>query len=118
MGFGWMGLACLKQLGLGIHLSILFAFLFGLFCLFFISYLFYLIKKLEKKVIVDFSKLVGTTGKSYTSFPANGSGQIEVVFNEKLTVLPAINNSDVEINSFEHIKIVDCRENVLYIEKI
>ena len=118
MGFGWMGLACLKQFALGIHLSILFAFLFGLFCLFFISYLFYLIKKLEKKVVIDFSTLIGSTGKSYTSFPAKGSGQIEVVFNEKLTILPAINNTDLEINAFEQIKVVEFKENVLYIEKI
>ena len=47
-----------------------------------------------------------------------GSGQIEVIFNEKLTVLPAINNSEVEINAFEQIKVVEYKENVLYIEKI
>ena len=85
---------------------------------YYMQILFHLIKKLEKKVVIDFTKLIGVTGKAYTSFPANGSGQIEVIFNEKLTVLPAINNSEVEINSFEHIKVVDYKENVLYIEKI
>lgn len=118
MGFGWMGLACLKHFDLNIYLSVLFAFLFGVFCLFFISYLFYLVKKLEKKVVVDFSKLVNVNGKAYTSFPSRGSGQIEIVFNEKLTVLPAINNSEIEINSFDQIKVVDYKDNVLYIEKI
>ena len=117
MGFGWMGLTCVKQFELTVLMSSVYAVLFGVFLMLLSSYLFFVSKKLNKKIVINFSKSIGTIGKAYSSFEPKSSGQIEIVINEKLTVLPAFNNSDEEIKAFEQIKVVDYKNNVLYIER-
>lgn len=117
MGFGWAGLAAHVNFGLSGIISIIIAFVSGLLFMLFNAYLFYAVKKLDHVVKVDLKELVGKTGNAYTSFEANGNGQIQIEINKRLSIYDAINISDVKINSFEVIKVTKIEDNKIYIEK-
>lgn len=117
MGFGWMGLTCIKVWGLPKYGVIIASIAFGLLIMFLASYMMFLVKKLNKRVIKDLSKAVNTVGKAYTNFLPNGEGQIEINFNEQLSIENAINASQESINAFDSVKVVKYENNKLYIEK-
>lgn len=117
MGFGWIGWACLSQFGMRIRFAFLIALVFGFMMMYFSAWLMFCIKKLNHRVKKDFSKCAGLSGRAYTGFKPNGKGQIEIDFNNQLSIEEAINNSDCEIKSFENIKVVKYENGILYIEK-
>ena len=65
----------------------------------------------------DFSKSVGLSGRAYTSFAPHAKGQIEITFNNQLSIEEAINDTDNEIKSFSNIKVVKYENGILYIEQ-
>ena len=117
MGFGWMGLACIKVWHLGTFLTIAVSVAFGLLLLFTSAWLMFQVKKLNKRVVKDLSKAVNIIGKAYTNFEPKGQGQIEISINEQLSVEEAVNNSDEQIKAFEMIRVIKYENNKLYIEK-
>lgn len=117
MGFGWMGLACIKVWNLSTMLTLIVSVVFGLLLLFLSAWLMFQAKRLNKRVVKDLSKAVGLIGKAYTNFEAKGQGQIEITINEQLSVEEAVNNSDEQIQAFEMVKVVKYENNKLYIEK-
>ena len=117
MGTGWMGTACLNQFEFGIFLSILLAVIFGLVMMFFSAWIMLCIKKLNHQVSIDYSKCVGVKGLAYSFFSPHGKGQIQIEFNEKLSVEEAFNDNDYKIHSFSKIKIVKYENGLLYIEQ-
>ena len=117
MGFGWMGLACIKVWHLNTILTIAISVAFGLLLLFASAWLMFQVKKLNKKVVKDLSKAVGLIGKAYTNFEPNGQGQIEITINEQLSVEEAVNTKEEPIKAFEMVKVVKYENNKLYIEK-
>jgi len=118
MGFGWMGYAGLKQFGMSQIANLLSAFGVGLALLFISAFLMFLTKKLEKNVKKDKSTAMGKVGKAYTSFAPGASGQIEIEVNGQLSIVNALNNTDVQINSFDAVKVVNVADDLLYIEKV
>jgi len=117
MGFGWMGFGGLKQLNLHPLENFIAASVVGIIFMFVSALLMFLTKKLEKKVTKDKTTAIGTVGKAYTSFSPNASGQVEIEICGQLSVVQAINNKDEQINSFDSVKVVDVKGDILYIEK-
>lgn len=117
MGFGWLGLACLKQWGFSLKLTGLCSAGFGLLLMFFSAYLMFLVKKLNHRVVNDYSACIGKIGKAYTAFEPHAEGQIEVDVNGRLSIEKAVNNTDTRIESFEQIQIKDYKDKMFYIEK-
>lgn len=118
MGLGWMGLLLIKQATINPLMMLLISFVSGVLFMFATAYLMFCIKKLNHNVKVDLNDYVGTEGKAYTSINPNTEGQIEVVINEKLVIMPAINISEEKIEAFAPIKIEKVENNKLYIGKI
>lgn len=117
MGFGWMGLTCIKAWHLPAYAVALISIVFGLLMMFLASYVMFLVKKLNKRVVKDLSKAVGLVGRAYTNFSPNGEGQVEISFNEQLSIEEALNTTDEPINAFDQVKIVKYENNRLYVEK-
>ena len=117
MGLGWAGLACLLQFNMNSSLAIVISIVFGLLMMWFSAWLMLCIKKLNHTVKKDFSKCVGLSARAYTKFAPHSKGQIEITFNEQLSIEEAINNSDKEINSFSNVKVVKYENGILYIEQ-
>ena len=117
MGFGWLGLACLQNFELRLRFAVLIAAIFGFVMMYFSAWLMFCIKKLNHRVKKDFSKSIGLCGRAYTSFGAHAKGQIEITFNNQLSVEEAINDTDNEIKAFSNIKIVKYENGILYIEQ-
>ena len=118
MGFGWMGLAGIKQFGMTTPQHLTIAILVGLVFMALTSGLFFWAKKLEKVVKKDKNTAINKTGKAYTNFGPGGNGQIEIDINGQLTVSEAINDSDEEIKAFENIKVKKVEDDKFYIEKV
>ena len=117
MGMGWSGLAALKQFGLSSAISIVIAIAVGLIFMFGTAYLMFSIKKLNKIIKIDYTTLVGKTGKAYTSLSPHKEGQIQIDVNEKLSFLTAINDSDEEISSFTPVKVTKVENDQIYVIK-
>lgn len=117
MGFGWSGLAAIVQFHTGGKIALLIAIIVGLAFMFLSAYLMYSVKKLNKRIVVDYKELINKAGKAYTTFEAKAEGQIEIDLNSKLTTLNAINISDEKINAFSVIKVVKVENNQIYITK-
>lgn len=118
MGFGWMGFAGLRQFGLGQLMNFCVAFAVGLIFMIINASLMFAVKKLEKNVKKDKATALNQIGKAYTNFAPRGMGQVEVVINGQLSVVNASNKTDVQINSFDRVKVVEVSGDVLYIEKV
>ena len=117
MGFGWIGLACLKNWNLNVWLTGLISIVFGLLLMFGTAYLMFLVKKLNKNVVKDYAKVVGTVGKAYTSFKPQGNGKIEIEVNGSLSIEDALSRENEDIEAFSKVKVVEYKDNVMYIEK-
>lgn len=117
MGFGWMGLTCIKVWNLPKLYVIVISIAFGLLLMFLSAYLMCCIKKLNKHVKKDLSNAVGQIGKAYTNFEPDGNGQIEISINDQLSIEEAVNMSSEKIKAFEEIKVIKYENNKLYIEK-
>ena len=116
MGFGWLGLAGIKQWHMSTLNSALVAAICGFLMMILSAYLMFCLKKLGKTVTRDYSECVGKMAKAYTSFAPNGSGQVEIDFNGQLSIENAINTTDREIKSFSEVKVVKFEDNKLFIE--
>ena len=117
MGFGWIALAGLIQWHLRLRYSMLIAVVFGTVLMLGSAYLMFLVKKLNKNVVKDYSACVGTIAKAYTEFKPSAGGQIEVNVNCKLSIENAVNQTQEVIEAFASVKITDYKDNVFYIAK-
>ena len=118
MGFSWMGLVAVKQFNTPMWVSMFIAFFVGLVFLFGTAYLMFLVKKLDKKIVVKLEECVGQQGKAYTDIQPNSEGKIEIVINKKLVVVEAISLCDEKIDAFSQIKVEKVENNKLYVNKI
>ncbi len=81
------------------------------------AYLMFSVKKLNQNVKEDVTKLVGQTGKAYTSIAPHSEGQIQIDINNRLSFFTAMNESDENIDSFTQIKVTRVENNQIYIIK-
>ncbi len=117
MAFGWCGWVAIEKMNWeGLNAAVV-SFFAGLFVLWFTAFLMSSLKKLNRVVVTDLKTLIGQTGKAYTKFEPDGSGQIQIELNEKLATLPAINKSNEHIEFTDVIKVMDVVDDILYIEK-
>ena len=115
---GWMGWFLKAFMHFTTKLSIIVAIVCGIFAILFYAFLISKIKKLEHVPTADLKELKDKIGKAYMKFAPKGQAKIEIEFNSKLEILDAVNNSETEIQSFEPIKVVDIKDNIIYIEKV
>ena len=118
MGFGWIGLSCIKVWNMRILLTGIVSLIFGFLLMFISAYLMFCIKKLNKRVVKDLSKAVGLSAKAYTNFAPGATGQIEIDINNHLSIEEAVNCSQESINAFDSVKVVKYENNILCIEKL
>jgi len=118
MGFGWTGLAAVEQFKTTKTIALIAAIIIGLIFMFGSAYLMYSIKKLNQVVKKDINELKGKQGRTYTAFAPKGEGQIEINYNNKLTIMEAINLSDEKIDSFTQVKVEKIENKKIYIVKI
>ena len=117
MGLGWAGLACVQHWNMRLRFAIIISLVFGFLMMYFSAWLMFCIRKLNHRVKKDYSKCVGLKGRAYTNFAPNAKGQIEINFNDQLSIEEAINNTDKEISSFSNVKVVKYENGILYIEQ-
>lgn len=118
MGFGWVGLAMLTQLNAGTLLSVASAFVVGIIFMFVSAWLMFLIRKLDKRIVIDLNECVGKIAKAYTAFNPQSEGQVEITINNKLDILKAVNMTDEKIDAFSQVRVEKVEDNKLYIVKI
>ena len=118
MAAGWMSWFLKAFIYFSTKRSILIGVIIGILALLFYTWLISKIRKLEYVPSANYSELINKTGKAYMKFAPKGQAKIEIEFNSKLEILDATNNSDIEIQSFEAIKVVDVKDNIIYVEKI
>lgn len=117
MGFGWMGYAGAGEFGWSAFTAFAAAFVVGLLFMFGTAYLMFSVKKLEKNVVKDKNTAIGKIGKAYTNFDENGNGKVEIEIAGQLTVADAWNAVDVPINSFDRVKVIGVKDNILHVIK-
>ncbi|MDR0555739.1 MAG: hypothetical protein LBG20_01850 [Holosporaceae bacterium] len=118
MGFGWIGLAAMREYQLDMLRSFALAIAVGALFTFLSGLLMGSIKKLEKSSSINLSKCVNESGKAYTKFASGGAGQIQIVVNGRLSIVNAINVDDDEIEAFAQIKVTKVDKNVIYVQKL
>jgi len=118
MSTGWMSWFSKAFLHYSTKISLIIGIFCGIAALFFYGWLISKIKKLEYIPTADKKELIGKTAKAYMQFAPFGQAQIEIEFNSKLEILDAKNNTDVQIQSFEMVKVVKVEDDIIYIEKL
>jgi membrane protein implicated in regulation of membrane protease activity len=88
MGVGWMGIAA-RTNGAAPHVVLVAGVLFGALLVFLLAKLMQKARGLESSGTVDVNRAVGQRGTVYLSIPRGGSGQVQVVLQERLMTLDA-----------------------------
>jgi membrane protein implicated in regulation of membrane protease activity len=88
MGVGWMGIAA-RSNGAEPHVVLVAGVLFGALLVFLLAKLMQKARGLESSGTVDVNRAVGQRGTVYLSIPRGGSGQVQVVLQERLMTLDA-----------------------------
>jgi len=106
MMFGWVGLACYKQYGLGAFVSLVCALIGGVIMMMAVSYIFYFAKKLTSSG-ADFriDSIVGETASVYQKIPADGRGKIQISVSGILREIDAVSEESEEIASFTNVVV-------------
>lgn len=117
MGFGWSGLACAVQFQTSYKVAFIIGIVVGFLFMYLSAYLMFSIKKLNKKVICDYTTLTGKEGKAYINISAKKEGQIEIDFNGRLSILEAVNSDDELIEAFCPVKVIKVENNKIYVTK-
>ncbi len=116
---GWVGFA-LSRNGVSIPIVIIVAFLSGSAALVAVGYLYRLIMKLQSNGEVKNSNAIGLEGVVYLTIPpnGNGSGKVNVTVQERFIEVEAITYETTAIETNDMVKVVDCINDILVVEKI
>jgi len=107
MMFGWVGLACIKQLGYSHQVSILFALFAGLMVMILTGIIFKSARLLVSSgTNFDIKKTVGLTGTVYHRIPKDGHGKIQLVIDGVTREILAQSFDHCDIESFRLVKVV------------
>ncbi|MBQ4123020.1 hypothetical protein IJD44_04775 [bacterium] len=74
--------------------------------------------KYKEKKNKNIINLVNKQGRTYTDFQPNGQGKIEIVYDNQLSILEAVNLSEEKINPLIPIKVKKIENEKIYIEKL
>jgi len=116
--FGLVGLALLRA-NLAIIITIIGGSFAGLFAVWFISLLFFQMKRLQSDGTVKIRNAIGQSGSVYLVIPSQGSGQVQVVVQGGLKVFDAISAQKEKILTGEKVRVTGIIDNnTLVVEKI
>jgi hypothetical protein len=105
MGFGWLGLACRLEWGLGYFLSGSFACLFGASLLLFTAFLMSQVYRLNAVRTRNLYQTLGDGGKVYLTIPEDGKGKVQAVVDGSMKIVDAVSKSG-RIEQFKEVEIV------------
>jgi len=120
MGFGWVGLICRSEYGLGHALTIPIATGTGALLFLLNASLTIFMSKLNTTNEFDIRSAIGKEGKVYLTLPKNGEGkgQVEVEVNCKKVILNAISFEE-QIKSFEPIEVIsEIDHNTVLVDRV
>jgi hypothetical protein len=107
MTFGWAGLSCEKQFGLGTTPSFFISLIAGVVAMFITASLFKLMGRLNSSGdVFSVHKTVGLAGSVYTRIPSEGRGQVRLVLNNSTRFVTAISEDRVDLDSFVPVTVV------------
>ncbi|MFH0908008.1 MAG: hypothetical protein V1929_04540 [bacterium] len=119
MMFGLVGLAMLRQSGVGATGSLIAGLVAGLGAVWVIGKLFASMRKLQSSGTLDLHKAVGQPGEIYMTIPAGGTGKVQVSVQNRLSVYDAVSRDGAEIKTGASVKIAELRgANMMVVEKI
>ena len=112
MMFGWTGLTCHKQFGMGTTISLVISLLIGILCMLITAYIFKLAKKLTSPgAEFDIKNTVGMNASVYQQIPAEGRGRININMPAMTRELDAVSEEKQEIASFNTVEVVRVVDN-------
>ncbi|MBL8022787.1 MAG: hypothetical protein JNK54_00695 [Elusimicrobia bacterium] len=107
MTFGWAGLSCEKQFGLGTTASFFISLAAGVVAMFITASLFKLMGRLNSSGdVFSVQKTIGLTGSVYTRIPSEGRGQVRLVLNNSTRFVSAVSEDRVDLDSFVNVTVV------------
>ena len=107
MMFGWIGLACKKELGFSPPLSMAIAVAAGLGAMFITGSIFKMARKLRSSgTIFRIEEAVGKEASVYQQIPKKGIGKISISLQDITHEIDAIALNGEEISSFSQVQIV------------
>ena len=115
VGFSWIGLFLERISKINLILLIIISILAGFIVMISTALIFSQMKKLEHVTVYDINKCVGLVGKAYTSFQPKQKGQVQLEVFGKLCIYNAINSTNIIINSFSKVIVIDVQDNELII---
>lgn len=107
-GFGWTGVLMLES-GFSTGVSTLAGVVVGIVLMLSFAYLMKLLYSLRESGNVELEAAIGKTGTVYVSIPPGGAsvGQIQIMVQGRLQVVPASTNSAERIPSGGHVRVLD-----------
>lgn len=107
MTFGWAGLACQKQFGMGTTVSFFTSLAAGGVAMYLTTALFRAMGRLTSAGDVFLiQKTVGLSGIVYVRIPGSGRGQIKLVINDAVRYLDAVSEDKDDLESFTDVAVV------------
>lgn len=107
MMFGWIGLACQKDLELSGVLALVIATLAGLVSILITAFIFKIAKRLQSSgAVFRIEDTIGKEGIVYQRIPKEGSGKISVSLHDLTYEIEAISSQKIELPSFTRVQVL------------
>lgn len=107
MMFGWIGLACKKELGYSAPMATLIATAAGIMAMFITGSIFKLARKLRSSgTVFRIDEAVGKEAAVYQRIPKDGIGKVSLSLQNITHELDAISLNGEEVTSFSQVQIV------------
>lgn len=118
MMFGWVGLACMKQLQYSHYVSMAIAFLAGIIVMIFTALIFKgALLLVSTGTRFDIKKTVGLIGSVYQQIPAQGQGKIHIVLDNVTREILAQSLNHHVIDSFKLVSVIRVLDHEVVIVK-
>lgn len=118
MMFGWVGLACIKQLGYSHQTSITYAISAGVVTMFLTALIFKgALLLVSSGSRFDIKKTVGLIGTAYQRIPLDGQGKIQLVVDGVTREILAQSSDHTTIESFKIVRVVKVLDHETVIVK-
>ncbi|MCA0447090.1 MAG: hypothetical protein LCH54_12770 [Bacteroidetes bacterium] len=116
MMFGLVGLAMYRESQMGVILSVLMAFVAGLFSVWMIAKLFKFANKLQSDGTVGIEKMKGSPATVYLKIPAKGIGTVTVHYNGRGREYDAREKSGKAIETGKDVVVLEISGKTLIVE--
>ena len=112
VGFGWIGAACLSS-GMGTFPTLLIAGAVGFILMLTVFWTMRFFWNMQEEGTLDYHNAIGRTATVYLPIPANGTGpgQVEVMIQGRLQVIPAFTSKPDRIENRASVLVIDLNED-------